>query len=81
MDELKMTISGVITKDDKKCACVHFESEASFAEGYIPDCKIEKSEGFSEEEIEMLEDYMKDNLETIKRYAADVDPIRSMMKE
>lgn len=81
MNELKMTISGIIAKDDKKVACVHFEDEASFAEGYIPDCKIEKSEGFTAEEIELLEAYMKDNLETLKRYAKDVDPIRSMMKE
>ncbi len=81
MDEMKMMISGVISKDGVSKVCVYFEDGEKYAEGYVPDCKIEKFSGFTDEEICMLEDYLTDNLETIKRHAAEVDPIRKMMRE
>ena len=81
MDELNMLISGVIEKDGKKKACVRFEAGDVFAEGFVPDCKIEHQNGFTDEEIKKLEEYMQDNLETIKRKAAEVDPILSMVRE
>lgn len=81
MDSLNMIVSGVIERKGKKSACVRFEGQGVFAEGYIPDCKIEKSEGFSEEEIKTLEEYLTDNLETLKRHAAGIDPIVSMIRE
>ena len=42
------------------------------AEGIYPDCKITKSEGFSEEEIAALELYMKTNGDQIKELASTV---------
>jgi len=81
MEELNMLISGVIEKDGKKKAYVRFEAGDFFAEGFVPDCKIEKQKGFSNEEIEKLEEYLRDNLETIKRKASEVDPILSMVRE
>lgn len=81
MEALNMLISGVIEKDGKKKACVRFEAGDLFAEGFVPDCKIEKQNGFTDEEIEKLEEYLRDNLETIKRKASEVDPILSMVRE
>lgn len=81
MSELNMYVSGIINRENQKKACVRFEDKERFAEGFIPDCKIEKQNGFNEDEIEQLENYMKDNLEALKNRAAGVDPILSMIRE
>jgi len=59
----------------------HKTEKEVFAEGFIPDCKITSSNGFSTEEIKRLEDYMTDNLEDIKKTSSGVNPIRAMMKD
>ncbi|MCR4729132.1 MAG: hypothetical protein K5796_10885 [Lachnospiraceae bacterium] len=78
--ELNLLISGVITKDGENKACVYFSEGERYAEGYVPDCKITSQKGFSEEEIEKLEAYLFENLADIKRKAADINPIKAMMK-
>ena len=76
-DALTMTYSAIVTgKDQKKIVRVKFERPATgavkgskdtvdFAEGLLPDCRIVSKEGFTQEEIEQLEMYMKANLEEI----------------
>lgn len=78
---MNMLISGVSEKDGKKVAYVSFEDGKRIAEGIIPDCNIIRNDGFADEEVEMLKEYLKDNLETIKREAAGINPIKAMMKE
>lgn len=78
---MNMLISGVSEKDGKKVAYVSFEDGKRIAEGIIPDCNIIRNDGFTDEEVEMLKEYLKDNLETIKREAAGINPIKAMMKE
>jgi len=81
MNEMKMLISAVLDKEGTKKACVRFEQGEDYAEGFIPDCKITASKGFNDEEKEQLEEYMKGNLEMLKRQAASVDPILNMIKD
>lgn len=79
---MNMIISCVSEKEDPKIAYVRFEEEdGRFAEAIIPDCKVEKNEGFTDDEVSMLEEYLSENLEMIKRKAAEVNPIRAMMKD
>lgn len=78
---MNMLISGVTTnKEGKKQAYVRFEDGVCFAEGTIPDCKIIKQNGFSDEEISQLEDYIKANLTSLKKEAAKINPIKAMME-
>ena len=81
LSEINMLVSGAFDKDGKKQACIYFSQGDSFAEGYIPDCKIAKHKGFTEEEISQLEEYMQENLPTLKHRAADINPIKAMMKD
>lgn len=78
--ELKMTISGIVPKDGRKNIYVVFEDGNRRAEGSVPDCVIEKNEGFQEEEIKMLELYMKQNLDMIREHAKLINPIKALMK-
>lgn len=88
--ELTMTVSPVCSRKGETVAYVLF-SEARGemagaanndapvgireAEGEIPACVIIRNKGFSEEEQEALEQYMKANLSNLKRMAASINPM------
>ena len=78
---MNMLVSGVITnKEGQKQAYVSFEEGACFAEGVIPDCKITKQRGFTDDEVRQLEDYLKANLTSLKKEAAKINPLTAIMK-
>ena len=78
---MDMHISGVTEKNNEKIAYVRFEEGELVAEGSIPDCKITKNQGFTDEEVRQLECYLIANLAELKRMAAGVNPIRAMLDE
>lgn len=78
---MNMIVSGVSEQEGKKRAFVRFEEGNTFAEATIPDCKVTKNSGFTEEEVAALEEYMRQNLAMLKRKAAECNPIRAMMKD
>ena len=80
MEELKMTVSGIVPKDGRPNIYVVFEDVKRRAEGSVPDCIITTQTGFEEDEIKMLELYMKQNQDTIRDLAKDVNPIKALMK-
>ena len=79
-DSLKMTISGIVPKDGRKHIYVIFEDGKRKAEGSIPDCVITSNKGFSEDEVKMLELYLKHNQDEIRNYAKNINPIKALMK-
>ena len=79
-DTLNMTISGIVPKDGRKHIYVVFEDGKRKAEGYIPDCVITSNHGFSEEEVKMIELYMKHEQDSIRARAKDINPIKAFMK-
>lgn len=79
MDEVRLDISGVMEKDGKRIAYVRFSRGEDYAEGYIPDCVFTEVNGFSEEEIYQLKEYLQNNLSEFKRRAASIDPLKAFM--
>ena len=79
-EELKMTVSGVVPKDGRKSIYVVFEDGTRKAEGYVPDCVIINNEGFEEDEVKMLELYMKQNQDQIREMAKVIHPFKAFMK-
>lgn len=80
-EELKMTISGIVPREGRKSVYIVFEDGQRKAEGYVPDCVITKNEGFEEDEIKMLELYLKQNQDMIREHAKMINPIKALMKE
>lgn len=70
--EMNMSVSPVCVKEDKQYAFVTFSDEKRTAEGRIPECKIISQKGFTKEEVEQLEDYMRRELRTLKKIAAGI---------
>lgn len=79
-NELKMTVSGIVPKDGRPNIYVVFEEGGRKAEGMVPDCVITSQKGFTDEEVKMLELYMKQEQDTIRALAKDINPIKAMMK-
>ena len=79
MDEVKLDLSGVVEKDGKKIAYICFTRGKDIAEGYIPDCVFTKVQGFTDEEVSMLTDYLRANLTDLKRKAAAINPLNAFM--
>lgn len=77
---VNMTVSPVCTKDGKSYAFVSFEDGIRTAEGKIPDCEIISNDGFTSEEVEQLESYMKRELTQLKKMAAAIHPMDSFLK-
>ena len=71
-EEVKMSVSPVCTKNEQQYAFVSFSDEKRTAEGKIPECKIISNQGFTEEEIIQLEDYMRRELRTLNKMAAGI---------
>lgn len=70
--ELKLTYSCILPRGKEKIVRVTFEGKNAFAEGIVPDGKIEKQKGFTKEEIEQLELYLKTNGEEILKKAKEI---------
>lgn len=74
-EEMKMTYTSVLTKDGKPLISLAFERGKDMCEGIIPDCIITKNSGFSDEEVEALEHYLRVNK---KEIIADSKKISSL---
>ncbi|MDE7251775.1 MAG: hypothetical protein K2O32_02360 [Acetatifactor sp.] len=76
--ELNCTHSSVLSKNGKSFVLVRFERRDHSAEGTVPDCIILRSNGFTQEEIEELEDYMDQNRQQIIDAAKSISNIKHL---
>lgn len=74
---MKMTFSCVLPRGKEKIVRVQFEGQGTFAEGLIPDGTIIKQKGFSKEEVDALELYLKMNKDDIMKKAKEISGIKS----
>lgn len=79
MDEVEMMVSCVVVKDNRKLVRVSFLRGRDFAEGVLPDGMIEKSRGFTAEEVQKLENYLRVNRQEILKQAKEIDPLRNWL--
>ena len=79
-EELQMIVSGIVKKEGRPTIYVSFQDGSCRAEGSIPDCKIIANEGFSLEEVEILEQYMKHQQDEIRAMAKHISPMDAFLK-
>lgn len=77
-EEMNILVSGMLRKGDKAFVRVSFLRGKDWAEGIVPDGVIEKSEGFSNEEVRTLEEYLAKDKGTILKQAKGVNPLRNL---
>ncbi len=79
-DEVKMVVSCIVVKDKRMLVRVSFMRGKDYAEGVLPDGVIERSEGFSREETEKLERYIRENRKNILDRAKEINPVRNFLE-
>ena len=78
-EEMSVIVSGMLQKDGKSFVRVSFFRGKDWAEGIVPDGVVEKSEGFTGEEIGKLEEYLAGDRDRIMQQAKGVNPLRNML--
>lgn len=64
-EEMTMTYTSVLTKDNKPMISLLFERKGDKCEAIVPDCKVTKNNGFSDEEVKAIEQYLAANKKMI----------------
>lgn len=77
-EDINMLVTGMLHKDGKSFVRVSFLRGKDWAEGIVPDGKIEKADGFTKEEIRKLEAYLLGEKAMIMEQAKGVNPLRKM---
>ncbi len=78
-NELNLSFSGFLGEKGKRYIAVSFSDGKRSAEGTIPECRITKNNGFSAEETESLENWLKQNQEFIIEKARELNPMKAFM--
>lgn len=78
LEDVNMLVTGLLHKDGRFFVRVSFLRGKDWAEGIVPDAKIEKSEGFTEEEVGRLAAYLLEQKAMILEQAKGVNPLRNM---
>ena len=78
-EDVKMSVSAPVVKDERKIVYVVFEDVAQSAEFEAPAGTLVKNSGFSEEDVEVLQEYIKNNWKTIFDMAKDIDPMKAFL--
>lgn len=82
-DAVTFTYSGVLNKGNRRFICVRFErsrgTQKDYAEGEIPKCEITKQQGFSEEEIHQMEEYLRAEKDNIIVEAKKLNSIKNLL--
>ena len=79
-NEIRMSVSSMTRKDDKKAIYVMFQDGKKSAEFEVPEIKLLSNDGFSDEEINQLKEYMANSLDDIYEVAKKVNPRRGEKK-
>ena len=79
-EDVRMLVTSMIHQDGKAFARVSLLRDRDWAEGIVPDGVIEKSEGFSGEEVGQLQAYLAGEKEMFLRQAKQINPIRNLFQ-
>ncbi|MCR5301250.1 MAG: hypothetical protein K6E49_02290 [Lachnospiraceae bacterium] len=77
--EIKMSVSSMTRTKDSKAVYVLFEDGAKSAEIALPECKVIRNGGFSEEEIAQLKDYVQNEQDSIYEIAKGINPMKAFL--
>ncbi|MCI9123208.1 MAG: hypothetical protein HFH35_03865 [Eubacterium sp.] len=82
MEDVSLTYTGILKNGKDKIVRVRFtrNGEKDFAEGVIPGGKIEKSCGFSDQELASLQFYLKANTRQIFEKAKEITGLRGFLR-
>jgi hypothetical protein len=79
LEELQMVVSSRLKKDGREIVRVSFFRANDYADGLLPDAVIEKSQGFSDAELVLLTQYLRENAAQIYERAKTINPMKNWL--
>ena len=77
--EIKMSVSTMTRGKDSKAVYVLFEDGSKTAEFALPECRKVSNNGFSDEEVSQLLDYIQNEQDSIYEVAKKINPMRAFL--
>lgn len=77
--EIRMSVSSMTRSNDKKAVYVMFQDGGKSAEFTLPGCELVRNDGFGEDEISQLKEYIDNEQDSIYALAKKVDPMKAFM--
>ncbi len=77
--EIKMSVSLMTGSKDKRAVFVLFEDGGKSAEFALPECRMVRNNGFDEEEISQLTDYISNEQDLIYELAGQINPMKAFL--
>jgi len=78
--DIQMYVSGILHRGEERCVCVLFEEKDKSIEIRMPGEEILSNKGYSEDEAMELIEYLRENIEDVKKVAGSVNPMNAFMK-
>ena len=79
-ENIQMSVSSIVSKDNEKRIYVQFSDGEKIAEAVLPQGKIIYNKGFSEEETAVLQAYIKSEEKSITETAKGINPMTAIMR-
>ncbi len=79
-DNIQMSVSSIVSNNEKKQIYVSFSDDSRTAEVVIPDAKCIRNNGFTEEEVAALEFYAISHKEEITDIAKKINVMDAFLK-
>ena len=77
--EIRMSVSSMTKTKDSKAVYVRFEEGEKNAEITLPDVKLVANKGFTDEEIEQLKEYVRNEQDSIYELAKGINPMKAFL--
>ncbi len=77
--EIRMSVSSMTKTKDSKAVYVLFEEGEKNAEITLPDVKLVANKGFTDEEIEQLKEYVRNEQDSIYELAKGINPMKAFL--
>ena len=77
--EIKMSVSTMTRNKDNKAVYVLFEDADKKAEFALPEGRLVRNTGFSDDEIDQLIEYIDNEKDSIMDVAKKINPMRSFL--
>ena len=78
-ENIKMVVSSMTRKKDKKAVFVYFQDGDKTAEFLLPGCELVKNKGFTDSDIRQLKKYIDNEQDVIFSMAKQINPIKAIM--
>ncbi len=79
--EIKMSVSSVTRTKDSKAVYVMFTDGGKTVEFSLPGCTVVRNNGFTDEDVDQLRNYVNNEQDSIFEMAKTVNPIKALMKD